>query len=178
MPTLPLPLHPAVVHFPIVLLLFGSALTVVEVFVNRWRLAWLAALLLVIGTLGAFSAVQTGKAAQDMLDVISSGGSDMLEEHQEWAEKTQWVAAAAAFLALFAASLEGRLRGTRETPAWVESGPAWHGMLRVITAGVALFTCFCVYQTAHRGGKLVYDYGVGVKVKADQAEGASAPTHE
>ncbi|MDD5198541.1 MAG: hypothetical protein PHC88_01955 [Terrimicrobiaceae bacterium] len=53
---LPNPLHPAIVHFPIVLILFGTVVAVTAVFLRRWFLPWVAADLLVCGAAGALAA--------------------------------------------------------------------------------------------------------------------------
>jgi uncharacterized membrane protein len=62
--SIPNPLHPAVVHFTIVLLLIGAAVAVC-VFVSGWHLAWVAAALLALGAAGSFFAVKTGDSAKE-----------------------------------------------------------------------------------------------------------------
>jgi uncharacterized membrane protein len=67
--SIPNPLHPAIVHFPIVLLLIGAAVAMVSVFVSRWHLAWVAAALLGLGVVGSFFAVKTGDSAKESVGV-------------------------------------------------------------------------------------------------------------
>ena len=52
-----------------------------------------------------------------------------------------------------------RLAGSRALSA---------GAFRALTAAVALTACVFVYETARRGGELVYAYGVGVKAAPGQ----------
>ena len=58
--TIPDPLHPAIVHFPIVLLLLGAPLAVLAVFVRKWQLPLLAAVVLGLGGAGAITATWSG----------------------------------------------------------------------------------------------------------------------
>lgn len=59
-----LPLHPLVVHAPVVLIPLSAIALVLLIFVRKWRphYAWLAVAGLVVGTLGAVAAVLTGNA--------------------------------------------------------------------------------------------------------------------
>ena len=59
-----LPLHPLVVHAPVVLIPLSAIALVLLIFVRKWRphYAWLAVAGLVVGTLGAVVAVLTGNA--------------------------------------------------------------------------------------------------------------------
>jgi len=55
--TLPNPLHPAVVHFPIVLLLLGAVAALAAAFLPRGRLPLVAAVCLSMGAVGSVAAV-------------------------------------------------------------------------------------------------------------------------
>jgi len=152
---LPDPLHPAIVHFPIVLILIGTAIAVLAVFVRRWHLPWIAATLLICGAAGAFAATWSGDVAEEAIGELPENVGQILEEHEEWGERTRNAAILAAVLAAAAASL-GRF-------------PIVSRSASVATALVALGAAFCVTETAHYGGLLVYKHGVGVSSAASAA---------
>ncbi len=145
----PSPLHPAVVHFPIVLLILGMVVAVVAVFVRRWHLPWLAALVLVAGALGAVAATVTGGEDEEMVDESSAGTEQVLEAHEEWGETTRNVGLAAAALAV-AAALTAKVRVVGRS-------------LSVLAALFAVVAAYSVAQAGHYGGELVYRHGAGVK---------------
>lgn len=157
---IPSPLHPAVVHFPIALLLIGSAVAVVAVFVRRWHLPWLAALLLVIGAAGAVVAVGTGEQEEEMVETSSAAAEQVLDEHEEWGEMTRNLALAAAVFAVAAAfAAKVRIVGIG---------------LSVVAALLALGSAYAVAQAGHYGGELVYRHGVGVNTAAAGGGAAGA----
>lgn len=175
--TLPEPLHPAVVHFPIVLILMGAAVASAAVFLPRWHLPWIAAVLLGLGGIGAYVAVQTGDEEEEMVGKLPPVAKQLLDAHEDWADRTQVVAGIAATLAIAAAGFgtviarnarrgSARLAPTPETASSNRSGATRLAIIaacaRVTAAVVALVACFFIYQTAHRGGELVYNHGVGV----------------
>jgi uncharacterized membrane protein len=168
----PSPLHPAVVHFPIVLLILGMAVAVVAVFVRRWHLPWLVALMLVAGALGAVVATVTGGEDEEMVDESLPNTEQVLEMHEEWGETTRNAAIAAAVLAV-AAALTANVRVAGRS-------------LSVLTALVALAAAYSVAQAGHYGGELVYRHGAGVNTTGStgasgtqEAEGQkSGETHE
>ena len=182
MVTLPSPLHPAVVHFPIVLILIGAAVAAVSVVVNRWHLSWAAAILLALGALGAYVTVETGESAQEIAGKLAGAADRLLDDHEEWAEWTEVVSGIGAALAIAAAAL-GSLasrRASRQKEGIVKTQPTqatigWSSLValaltaRAVTAAVALITCFFVYKTGRLGGELVYEHGVGVKTPSGQA---------
>lgn len=174
---LPEPLHPAVVHFPIVLILIGAAVACAAVFLPRWHLPWIAAVLLGLGGIGAYVAVQTGDEEEEMVGKLPPVAKQLLDAHEDWADRTQVVAGIAAALALASAGLgtviarRARRESTRPAPAPDSASSTRSGTTRlsIIAIGarataavVALVACFFIYQTAHRGGELVYNHGVGV----------------
>jgi uncharacterized membrane protein len=164
--SMPDPLHPAVVHFPIVLLLMGAGVAVASAFVNRWNLVWISAALLIMGAAGAFVAGETGEDSREALGKLVGNINQLVEDHQEWAEQTEIAAAITAMLAVMAAVGNTSAHPTarkRKPFAWL-CRPRIHYTLRSFTAAAALLLCFFVYQTARLGGELVYDHGVGVNV--------------
>jgi uncharacterized membrane protein len=172
--TLPSPLHPAIVHFPIVLVLLGAAAAVAGCGLYRWNLPWIAAVLLTMGSIGAFVAAQTGEDAEDQAGNLSAAADALLEKHEEAAERTEFSSAAAAILAIAAAGAGtfASRRKSREitdasavaaTPGARRSPGKAVLMLRAVAALASLTACWFVYQTGRAGGELVYDHGVGVK---------------
>lgn len=158
---LPSPLHPAVVHFPIVLILLGTAVAVVAAFVRRWHLPSIAASLLILGAAGAALAMQTGEKEGELAGE-APGVESVLDLHEDWAERTQVVSLLVAVLALGAA-LASRWKAAGRT-------------LSALTAAGALSAAWCVAQTGHYGGQLVFRHGAGVNLVAGaQPAGATLP---
>ena len=153
--SLPSPLHPAIVHFPIVLLLLGAGVTVAAAVFRRWYLPTLAAAILSIGALGAIAAVITGEQEAEMAGELSPQAEKVLDEHEEMAETTRNAAIIAALVAIASAALF--------------QFPAVARGVGVLAALVALGAAYFVAQTGHYGGQLVYKQGVGVNISAGQA---------
>ncbi|MCX6971511.1 MAG: hypothetical protein NTV93_15335 [Verrucomicrobia bacterium] len=149
---IPDPLHPAVVHFPIVLLLLGAPLAVVAVFVRCWNLPVLAAVVLVLGAAGAAVATWTGGEAAELAGELNGGGEQVLDEHEEWGERARNAGIVAALLAVTSAAL------FRKPVAARAVGPA--------AALAAIAAAFSVAQAGHYGGQVVYKHGVGINTAA------------
>lgn len=182
--SIPSPLHPAIVHFPIVLLLIGTLAVGASVFFNRWRLSWTGAILLAMGAIGCFAAVQTGKSAQEIAGELPPAAESVLDAHEEWAERTEFAGAAAAAMAIAAATLgavtkrrESRLNATTGWTRPTISGAVALSALalgaRVFASVAALTACYFVYQTGHQGGELVYSHGVGIHITSASQPGES-----
>ena len=150
--SLPIPLHPAVVHFPIVLLLLGSAMAWVTVLIPRGTWARIAAACLVLGAAGAVVAGQTGEHEGESAQT-PWGSRGTLKTHEEWAERTQVAALAVAGLAI----------GVLAMRRW----PMIARTMAIATAVGALASTWCVIATGHYGGRLVYRYGTGIRSAAD-----------
>ena len=148
----PDPLHPAVVHFPIVLLLLGAPLAVVAVFVRSRNLPLLAAVVLALGAGGALVATRTGGQAAELAGELNGGGEQVLDEHEEWGERARNAGIVAALLALASAALFRKPVAARSVGA--------------AAALAAVAAAFSVAQAGHRGGQIVYKYGVGVNISA------------
>jgi len=149
---IPDPLHPAVVHFPIVLLLLGAPLAVVAVFVRRWNLPALAAVVLALGAGGALVATWTGGQAAELAGELNGGGEEVLDEHEEWGERARNAGIVAALLAVTSAALFRKPVAARPVGA--------------AAALAAVAAAFSVAQAGHYGGQVVYKHGVGVNIAA------------
>lgn len=144
---IPEPLHPALVRFPIVLLIIGAVGALVSVFTDKWNVRRWTALLLIAGALGAFSATWSGNQAKEIIGELPQSAETLLDNHEELAETARNLAIVAGVLGLVSAfvNLKGAFR---------------HG----VTVATALVSLICVYyivETAHLGGKMVYQHGVG-----------------
>ncbi|WP_221031151.1 DUF2231 domain-containing protein [Actomonas aquatica] len=144
---IPDPLHPALVHFPIVLLLLGAPVAIAAAFTRRAHLPFIAAALLSLGALGSIVAVQSGGEEEEIVEDALPNEA-ILHEHEEWAERTNATAIVAALVALGAVAL------TRK--------PTIARGLSITTAVIALAAAVGVGFTGHYGGKLVYQQGAGI----------------
>ncbi len=149
LPVMPDPLHPALVHFPIVLILLGTGASILAVFWRKSYVPAFAAALLVMGALGAWAAVATGKAYGGLVENTSAGVGALLDAHEMWAERTLTAAAIAAVIGVGSVALFRFPRAARG--------------VAVAAALAAMVAAWMVYETGHRGGALVYQHGTGVK---------------
>ena len=141
-----LPLHPMVVHFPLALVIIAALLLVSARLLRSDTLAASMAIAgtwnLCLGALAALFALGTGLAAVLDLDV-GAAVHQAISIHLKWAMFTTLV------LLLLAV-----WRGAGTAPA---SRPSWIFLVVLLAAAGALT------YTGYRGGKNVYEYGVGVK---------------
>ncbi len=158
---LPDPLHPAVVHFPIVLLLLGAPLAVVAVFFRRHHLPLLAAVVLLLGACGAVVATVTGGKDEEMAGELAENGESILDEHEEWGERARNAGLIAAVLAVVSAALVRK--------------PAAGRIVGSAAAVAALAAALSVAQAGHYGGQVVYKLGVGVNTVASPSAGGGVP---
>ncbi len=158
---IPNPLHPAVVHFPIVLILLGAAIAVVAAVWRKHHLPLLAAVLLLLGAVGAWAAVETGEDDGGLLESRSPQTETLVDAHQTWAKRTLGISLVAAAAAA-AAVVAGR---------WPRIARA----VAVVAAVAGVAAAYAVYETGHRGGALVYRHGAGVQVAATGSAGPAQP---
>jgi uncharacterized membrane protein len=161
---LPDPLHPAIVHFPIVLMFLLPISAIVALWaigrgtrvVAAWSVpvAFAAAL-----TLSSWVATQTGEPQAEAVEQRVS--ERFVEEHEEAAEL--FLALAGAVLAITAA---GMLKGR-----------AGHAVrIAAAAAGVALIVPG--YRVGHTGGSLVYTHGAAGAATAPGDRSASGTPRE
>ena len=142
---LPDPLHPAVVHFPIVLTFLLPLAALVALWHGRrqpgargiWMLTTALAAAL---TASAWLAVETGEADEERVEQVVPEAA--LEGHEEAAER--FLLLSAGVLVLAGAGL---LRGRIGTAARLATTA---GALGLVVAGI---------QVGHSGGELVYRHG-------------------
>ena len=145
-------LHPAVVHFPIALLIVAVAFDLASLLLRRCR--WLdraAAALFLLGALGAWGALLSGEEAEEGLHGLSAEVGELIEEHEGWGKRTLIAAAVLALLRLGVAWRDRnealpRLVGARAALVLAAAGSLW-----------------VLFETADRGAALVYSHGVAVR---------------
>lgn len=142
---IPEPLHPAVVHFPIVLAMLAPFFVLGALWAMRrgvaTRKAWgLAAAVLAALSLSAWVAVQTGEQQEDRVEDVVAHAP--FESHEESAE---------AFLLMTAGVLGVALLG-------FVGGPVGR-VARVATAAGTVLLVAGVARVGYSGGELVYRYG-------------------
>jgi uncharacterized membrane protein len=139
-----LPLHPVVVHFPIVL---GVLLPFVGL-LAWWAIKkevvpqkiWLVVpALALVFTLSSVVAVELGEKDEDKVEKFIA--EDVIEEHEEAGEAIPWVAGT-----LLVLSIGTLLRKNSHH-------------LRLAVAVISLVAIVPLVNAGHTGGKLVYQYG-------------------
>jgi uncharacterized membrane protein len=157
MPMLPDPLHPLIVHFPIVLVVLLPGIALAALWLIRRgsepRRAW--ALPLVTATalsLSAWVAVMTGEQEEDRVEEIV--GDAPLESHEESAEVFLMLSGAMVLLAAggMAPGSAGRMARVAATV----------GAVALVGAGV---------QVGRSGGELVYRHGAASAYASPGADG-------
>jgi uncharacterized membrane protein len=159
---LPSPLHPAVVHFPLVLALLLPLFAAGAFWLTRRgegvRRTWLVPLLLAAALAGsAFLALKTGEAEEERVEAVVSEG--VLHEHEEAAERFLVLSGV---LLLFAGA--GLLAGNIGRAA------------RGLTVAGSLVVAVTAVQVGAAGGDLVYRHNAA-SAYADGAP-AQAPGYE
>ena len=147
-------LHPALVHFPLVLLLVSFVLEIVGFIRRDEKFAWAAKLTLVLGAVAALFAFVCGNFAE-IWAARDGVAQEPMEQHELYATITSW---------LFVFLTAGRLflgpgRGRR-----------WMGAYLVIMA----VGCILLVITGHKGAMLVYQHAAGVQTYSTPP----LPTHE
>lgn len=142
-----LPLHPIVVHFPIVL---GTLLPFLAILlwwaIKKWQWTpkvWaLVSAVALVYTLSAATAVQLGEEDEEKVEKIIS--EKVIEEHEEAGELIPWIAGT-----LFLISLGGL---TVKIPK----------QARLAMIVLSLVAVAPLINAGHTGGELVYKHGASV----------------
>jgi uncharacterized membrane protein len=141
-------IHPLLVHFPIVLFAVALLFDLMSLLVRDGeRFRFSAALLYGLGAVSAVVVFFTGRSAGDAV-MLDGEASVALTDHADWALRTVW------YLGLFVAARIAL--SFVKTGNWTQKG-YW---ILLLAGAIAMGL---VQQTAERGAKLVFLYGVGVQ---------------
>jgi uncharacterized membrane protein len=146
-------MHPAVVHFPIALLLTAPLFIVLSVIWpsrNREMLTS-ATLLVLLGTAGAGLAVATGEAAEGAAKGIAAA-EETFEFHEHTAERARNLFFGVTGVMVIATLITWSL-GTRLKPIGKVA-------LALLLLGVYAYPAITLAQAAQAGGRLVHEFGV------------------
>ena len=140
---LPDPLHPAIIHFPIVLSLVALLFEVVARHPRARSLEGAAGLLVLLAAVSSVVAVVTGNAAHDDA-VVPPAAVALVARHEQIGELAMWT-----LLAVAAVRVALTWRG------WFTGIVPWVYVL-ALALGATL-----VGVNGYIGGKMVFDHGVG-----------------
>ena len=138
-----LPLHPLVVHAPVVLIPLSAIALVLLIFVRKWRphYAWLAVAGLVVGTLGAVAAVLTGNAFAETIGLPA--------RHATLGTILVWTAAALSVSAIVWWLLQHQERDNEQ-----ESRIVWASS--IVTVVLVVATLIFTVLTGHSGAEAAW----------------------
>ncbi len=140
--------HPKIIHFPIAFLLIYALLEIIGVLFKKDFFSKAAHLFLFLGVLGAVAAVLTGKQAFENFEYWNKKASDILEEHEKYANITLWYFAALLVLRTF---LTVKKKFT--------------GAVQYVIVVLAIVGTYFVYETGEHGGQMVFQHGIGTEYK-------------
>ncbi len=167
-------LHPLVIHFPIALLFVTPVFVVLAGLLGRpgrW-FGLTALILLVMGTVSGYVAVQTGDAAFDVLEEIDDDGWEVVEEHQDAAKKVQSLFVGLTVLYAVILALPLVIWKLNAWLYWFIANLVFLALLMVVNIQLA--------NAAHLGGRLVHQYGAKAVLgePAEEAEAEEEATEE
>ncbi len=143
-------LHPPIVHFVIALLFAGVLFRCIALTGRAAFTGPAAAVLLLVGTLGAVLAVKSGADAHGPVERVP-GARAAVMEHEEWGERTRNI-----FLVVAAL----------EIAALIPAAQRWRKGVHIASAVVGLAGGFSLYEAGEHGGDLVYAYAGGVGIRS------------
>jgi uncharacterized membrane protein len=155
-----MPLHPAIVHFPVALLSLAAFFAVISLFKKREFFKEIAFWNLLAGVIGAIAAVLTGLIEEQSL-VHNDAIHQLLEKH----ELNGFAILVLSFSLLTWIWVRKTKVGRREYMVWV--------FCLVLGTGM-------VFYQGWLGGKMVFEQGAGVKPMESHMEqaGDSTNTHD
>jgi uncharacterized membrane protein len=157
-------LHAAVVHLPVAIGIIG-VIFVVALALTRGRSSTLRAVALVlylIGALSGFVAYRSGEAAQEHATrnvMLTDAADAAFEQHEDMGE-VAWMFLAGTMLAVGLTAI---------------NRPMVRGAFVAIALAASLTTAGWIVLTAHYGGALVYQHGIGVPASPNNVPAGTQP---
>ncbi len=145
--------HPQIVHFVVALLFVGVGARLLAFLPLGERFRFLspaAAVLVILGTVAAVGAVESGTDAHDAVERIP-GVRPAVIEHEEWGERAR-----NAFFFVAAFEIAGLALG----------GPRLRRGFQIAAAVGGIAGCLVLFEAAEHGGDLVYRYAGGVGIRS------------
>ncbi|ADR22076.1 hypothetical protein MATR_02900 [Marivirga tractuosa] len=143
-------LHPLMVHFPIVLLLIGAVLAIVNVILLKKEVDWVITGMVLVGALGAYL---SGRTFHPHTHDLTEHAKQVLAQHDLWADWTIYLSIAG-FVAQAVSQFIFRQK------RWAVAVVA----LLLIASG------YVVSRTGHYGAQLVHIEAVGPQGKFLESE--------
>lgn len=141
-------LHPLVVHFPIAWWIAAVVVDLAALAFPRARWAdTVATVLYPAGSVSAVAAYLTGRQASTTA-LIPGMAYPLVHQHSNWALATSVTFAVVALVRIWASVRQ----------------PQPPRAIRAALVGAALVALALLFQTGERGGRLVFEHGVGVSV--------------
>ena len=165
---LDIPLHPLVVHFPIVLAILLPISAIVAIWAigkgSTARRVWAVPLVMAAAlALSAFAATRSGEQEEDRVERVVAKGA--IHEHEEAGERFLLLSGV-----LLLVTAAGLVRGTLGRAA------------RLLSAAGAIGLVAAAVQVGHSGGALVYRHGAASAYSTDSSSvaerGLAAPERD
>ncbi|WP_457642249.1 DUF2231 domain-containing protein [Persephonella sp.] len=154
-------LHPPIIHFAIALVIIGVIFDIAGFVLKKDSLKHAGFWTIIIGAIAVWSAAISGHQAEELVEEAIKGTAayQLLEQHEELGEILPWTTT---LLGLFRIFLH------------FKPNNLLFGLY--LLAGIAI--AGMIGFQGRIGGKLVYEYGVGVKTHMPQVEKGYYHNHE
>lgn len=146
-------LHPPIVHFAVALIIIGVIFDILGFIFRNDSLKHAGFWTIIMGAVAVWGAAISGHQAEELVEeaVKGTGAYQLLEQHEEFGEILPWIVSV---LGLFRLFLHFKK----------------HNLLFGLYLIAGLVVAGMIGFQGRIGGKLVYEYGVGVKTFQQQIE--------
>jgi uncharacterized membrane protein len=156
-------IHPLIVHFAISFILIAALMQIVNIFLLKREVAWMILGILLIGLVAAYLA---SSGFHPHTHGISRHAKLVLEQHDQWAEQTNF-SAMVALIAQLAYMFFIEIRKKRNT---LNIAQKTNRILTLIIALIMNFSAYSVLNAGHYGAQLVHIEGIGPQGKYLETE--------